>query len=421
MAHDGYCVACRQGKIQVYDQSEPEDPSAPSSVDTGLWDWSRCNDKNLFEVPEFRTHMPLHNFYEGYASSKDGLIAGDTLEAVEDRMRGVLEECDQLRMIQCLVDMNSAWGGFAHEVLTYVSEECRSAVVVTLGNDWAYPLANQSLESVYSAAPAVRDRAKMSARTSINMASSLALLSDVSSLLVPLAMTPLSLASSRFSHLQFDRSSCAEVSSIVAASIALALSANENQSAYEMLEGVVPSMKLMDLAAYFPCAQDPTLLIRRSQRDDSIFKPYSLLPSLAMPVKSRHAMEDEDADEDRADVVKTYYRRVHVRGRFANCAVVDADACSDNDCSVVRTLKSLVVPQDYRLRHANTEPLSSPVDGVSQLTRSGHMGRYLSSIAAHASQADRRILYEFARSGMNPDAVEELQTTLDGFSDSYKQ
>ena len=62
--------------------------------------------------------MSLHSFYEGRLAVNKGNIGNATLERAEDRVRTVLETCDRLRVVQSLVDMDSSWGGLAHEVMT---------------------------------------------------------------------------------------------------------------------------------------------------------------------------------------------------------------------------------------------------------------------------------------------------------------
>lgn len=100
--------------MQVYDQSNVVERRA----DDGLWSWERLDERNLFEVDEFRSHMSLHSFYEGRLAVNKGNIGNATLERAEDRVRTVLETCDRLRVVQSLVDMDSSWGGLAHEVMT---------------------------------------------------------------------------------------------------------------------------------------------------------------------------------------------------------------------------------------------------------------------------------------------------------------
>lgn len=418
--------------MQVYDQSQAE--PAVTNADTGLWSWTSFDESNLFEVTEFRAHMPLHNFYEGYGVAKDGSVSNATFDAAEERLRGVLEECDHLRFVQSLVDMDSSWGGFAHEMLTYISEECPSAVVVTFGNDWTYPLADQSTESVFALTPDNRDKAKNEARKRINVASALSLLSEVSTLLVPIAMAQSSLPAARFANLYLDRDSCAEVSSVAATAIKLALSAYRKRSVYEVVEGVMPGMKVMELAASFPFTGNPTELLNRvtdetevSLRTDNVLDQYSLLPAMPATVVSRRYEDEDDNSDGESDAVsgmdKVFYRRFHLHGSFASgvtsvSSLSDAiDRARSSKCAVQWTPTAFRLPSSYRVRSL----ADASVDAVSQLSASCRVGSYLRHVMRDLQLADRRVLFEFTRAGMNPDALEDLDAALGTLRDAYQQ
>lgn len=411
--------------MQVYDQSDVE----PAVVaDTGLWNWSRLSEKNLFEVDEFRAHMPLHNFYEGYAVSKDGSIANATFDAAEERLRAVLEECDHLRFVQSLVDMDSSWGGFAHEMLTYISEECPSAVVVTFGNDWSYPLADQSTESVFALAPDNRDKAKNEARKRVNVGSALGLLSEVSTLLIPIAMSRSSLPGSRFPNLDVDPENCAQVGTIAATAIDLALSAYRRKSAYEVVAGVIPSMKIMELSASFPFAGNPAELLHAianetevSDRREDALASWSLLPAIPeSPALSKRYHEGDEERDVAATDTKVFYRRFHLQGGFSEHSSSLYDAIHrvrSSTCVVQWSPESVHVPSSYRIPGL----AGSSIDAVSQLSTSSRIGRYLDHVMQQLEKADKRVLYEFTSAGMNPDAMEDLDATLGAMRDAYQE
>ncbi|KAG6963338.1 hypothetical protein JG687_00006618 [Phytophthora cactorum] len=383
------------GNVQVYDQSGAE--SATGSSNNGLWSWGRLNEHNLVEVDEFRPHMPLHNFYEGHAVSNGGNVGNTTLENAEDRVRTVLETCDQLRLVQGLVDMDSSWGGLAHEMMTYVAEECPGAVIMVVGNDWSYPMATDDEDAVFRAEPNVRDRTKIEARKRINVASSMALLSEVSHLLVPVAMSSSSLPK-------------------------LALSAHRGRSAYEIMEGLQPSTKVVELAASFPYSTDPTFLLQRISESvtnevdrksltEDPFQNYSLLPAIQQA--ERRGLEEGHTN-------KTSYRRLHFRGSFNSNsslrAAIDSFPVSPRDVALRWSdAFPLKLPETYRLQTLQ----SSSVDGISQLALSSRTGEYLSNLAQRAAKSDKRTLYEFTTAGMSPDAPEELASALAGMGDAY--
>ncbi|KAF1790512.1 Myotubularin family [Phytophthora cactorum] len=408
------------GNVQVYDQSGAE--SATGSSNNGLWSWGRLNEHNLVEVDEFRPHMPLHNFYEGHAVSNGGNVGNTTLENAEDRVRTVLETCDQLRLVQGLVDMDSSWGGLAHEMMTYVAEECPGAVIMVVGNDWSYPMATDDEDAVFRAEPNVRDRTKIEARKRINVASSMALLSEVSHLLVPVAMSSSSLPSTSFSQLGMDRSNCGDVATVVATALELALSAHRGRSAYEIMEGLQPSTKVVELAASFPYSTDPTFLLQRISESvtnevdrksltEDPFQNYSLLPAIQQA--ERRGLEEGHTN-------KTSYRRLHFRGSFNSNsslrAAIDSFPVSPRDVALRWSdAFPLKLPETYRLQTLQ----SSSVDGISQLALSSRTGEYLSNLAQRAAKSDKRTLYEFTTAGMSPDAPEELASALAGMGDAY--
>ncbi|OWZ22919.1 Myotubularin [Phytophthora megakarya] len=401
------------GGLQVYDQSTSE--PVTRSTNNGLWNWGSLHEHNLVEVDELRPHMPLHNFYEGHAVSNGGNVGNITLEHAEDRVRMVLETCDQLRLVQGLVDMDAAWGGLAHEMITYVAEECPSAVVMVVGNDWSYPMATDDEDAVFRVAPNVRDRTKIEARKRVNVASSVALLSEVSHLLVPVAMSSSSLSNTAFPELGFDRSNCAEVSAVVATALELVMSAHRGQSVYGIMEGFQPSMKVAELAASFPHTADATTLLQRIRESitnevdrssvEDPFITHSLLPRMQQPATH----EDHPS--------KTFYRRLHFHGAFDSSlrSAIDIFPVSSRDIALHWSTSPLVLPDTYRLQTMQ----SSSVDAISQLSLSTRNGEYLSTLAQRVAWSDKRTLYEFTRAGMSPDAPEEIESALASMADTY--
>lgn len=392
----------------MYDQSEQELSPPPTGADTGLWDWHRFDGKNLVEIAEFRPHMPLHNFYEGFSAAKDGNIAVSTIEDAQDRIRAVLEECDNLRAVQALVDMDSSWGGLALEMLTYIGEECPGSAVALFGNDWAYPLPDQVDESVFGSPSDIHDRSKMEARRRVNIASSLALLSDVASFVVPTAMARSSLPRSRFAHLSVDRSSCVELSSLAATSLELAMSAYRGKSVREMAGVVTPSMRVLGLAAAFPHLSDPVELLRADT--PRLDEQYSLLPCLAADKKAAQRPVQH----------KLHRCCLNFTGMFRETSSLDAAIESIRSPVVVAQWgrrNALSLPETYRLR----DLAGARADGISELSLSSDVGAYLGTVAQQVKSSDKRVLFEYTRAGMSPDALEELHTALTGLGDAYLQ
>ncbi|KAL7682788.1 putative DML1/Misato, tubulin domain, tubulin/FtsZ, GTPase domain superfamily [Plasmopara halstedii] len=402
------------GNVEVYDQSGID----LGSNHDGLWNWKVLNEQNLVEVDEFRPYLPLHNFYEGRAICNGGSISLLSLEKAEDRVRTVLETCDQLKVVQNLVDMDSSWGGLAYEIMTYVIDECPRAVVMTIGNDWSYPLNVYDDSAEYCIASSIRDRTKNEARMNINVASSISLLSEVSHLLVPVAMSSKTLLNTTFPHLEFNKTSCVDVSSIIATALELALSGFQDRPAYELLKGFNPHMKVVELAALFPYNMDPTSLlqcigdsvtneVRSNILQQDPFCNYSLLPTI------QHATSDQNL------LNKSFYRHLHFRGSFHGHlslqSAFDSFPVSSRDVTLQWSSSSLFLPTSYRLSTLQ----NSLIDGITQLSSNRKVGKYLSTLGHLVATSNKRMLHEFTRVGMSPDAPEELKSHLATLSDPY--
>ncbi|TYZ65134.1 hypothetical protein PybrP1_007450 [[Pythium] brassicae (nom. inval.)] len=410
------------GGVQLYDQSAQDASTGGGGGggDAGLWSWASCDASHLVEVSEFRAHMALHNVFEGGAG---GSVARATFDAAEERLRGELEACDRLRLVQSLVDMDSSWGGFAHEVLSYVADECPSAVVATFGTDWAYPLADDTTRDV----AVVRDNAKVAARRRLNLAASLSLLAEVSTLLVPVA---LALPPTRFRHLRgLDRRSCAEVGSVAATAIELALAAHRPpRSVYELVAGLPPSMKVAELAASFPFAGDPVALLSRlanatevAPAGDVLEEQFSLLPAATPAAAGRRGghgdYDDDDEGEEDDGADRVFYRRLHLYGTFASASsLADAiDRVHSASCVAQWTPTALQLPASYRVASL----AGRSVDAISQLSTSSRVGRYLRHTARGVERVDKRVLFEFTRAGMSPDALDDMAAALGALGDAY--
>lgn len=397
------------GTVQVYDQSHGE--SATLSNDS-LWDWKELKEHNLVEIDEFRPHLPLHNFYEGHAVSHGGNITRATLEMAEDRVRTVLETCDQLRLVQGLVDMDSSWGGLAHELMSYVVDECPAAVFMIIGNDWSYPLSLDDKDAMLASSRG--DRTKLEARKRVNVASSMALLANVSHLQVPLAMSPTTLRKTTVPHIRFDRTSCADVSAVMATALELALAGYRTQPVDRLIEDFSGYMRVLEVATSFPYTTDPTRFFqptgshinkRHAWRPDP-FGIYSLLPTL-----------------DHAPLAKTQLHKFFceywlLRGAFNGTpslqATTDLFVDSSDDVALRWSPSPLLTPTSYRLATRSSE-----IEAISRLSASSAVGQYLTTLGHQVAGTNKRVLHEFTSAGMSPDALEELSSTLEAKGGEY--
>ncbi|DAZ92425.1 TPA: hypothetical protein N0F65_000209 [Lagenidium giganteum] len=412
-------TACRGGSVQIYDQSASPSGRPETSA---LWNWNAFNERNMFEVPEFRPHMMLHNFYEGYAASKDGAVSQRTLDDAQERLRGLLEDCDNLRCVQWLVDMDSSWGGLAHEMLTYITEECPSTVVVTIGNDWAYPLPDQGLDYMFAVDGATQDKAKQAARRQINMASSLASLSELSSVMIPVSL----MTAAALQPYALDVSEgCLPQSNVAAAAIEVAMSAYKETSYYVLAEGLVPSMKTLELAVAMPFTNDVRALLKPLQdASDGSYKDFlsqrSFLPSEDPKQKARRLAEDARYErESRWGVYRAHHRVLHCRGMFAEHSPPSSMLLDrvNHDRAVVRWTPDVVLlPPSSFLAQAQ----DFSMDAVSELAQSTNVGLHLDTVGQQLQHVDRRVLHEFTRAGMASDAVGELSAALRGASEAYE-
>ncbi|KAJ8558785.1 hypothetical protein ON010_g8665 [Phytophthora cinnamomi] len=213
--------------------------------------------------------------------------------------------------------------------------------------------------------------------------------------------------------------------SVVATALEVTMSAYRTRPAYEILEGFQPTMKVAELAASFSHSSDPTILLQRISESSTAevgptnsstndpFAPNSLLPAISHP--PTHKLKGEDHSSN-----KPHYRRLHFRGAFANYPslrhCIDRFPLSPRDVALHWSEASpLALPASFRVQTL----AGTSIDAVSQLSSSSEAGKYLSALAQRVAKSDKRTLYEFTRSGMSPDAPEELEAALAAMGDAY--
>lgn len=390
------------GAVQICDQTESSISS--STKNEGLWNWDVFSDTHLCEINEFRPYLPLHNYYDGQSVSMDGCITMTTMETIEEKMRSILEACDNLRFVQALVDMDSSWGGLACSVLAYLNEECPHAVVAVFGNDCPYPLPDSYEDNGYSPDPTCQDQSKVFARRRINLAASLTSLSEYSSIMIPIAMAP----TSRRYHTPQSSSYC-YTSFVSASAIELALAPFRTKSVYQLLEGIIPSMKIMELGARIPLVGDPSLLIdeatAHSDSEQLLWNASSFLPGWKAPLHLGSHLS------------RPRFRRVHLRGPFTESTLLPQALERIQTQNVVVDWS----PSPFALPSpTNGAQTKTVVPAAAQLTLSHQVGEYLEHLATDLPSAmNGRVLYEFLQAGMNVDAMNEFQSQLLQYKDEY--
>ncbi|RQM24099.1 hypothetical protein B5M09_001851 [Aphanomyces astaci] len=315
------------GNVQVISQ-DSEDAQA---VATPL------PSRAIVEVNEFRHFDPLNNFY-------DGVLGLDA------------------KGVQCIVDVDSTWGGFASEVLRGFREECPSAFVSVLGLDTRYPVASQA---------DFFDLSKQSGRRSINLASSVLILNELSSLFIP------------FSPHTFDA-------------------------------GAVAWNCLSSVYRWRGSASTQDLLFRPNatvmQLSCSLVPPATLF---AMPPLDRVAHWDQLSsfpviqDCDDTTLRKFRFQFLAVRG----LPHYSFDRLAGQ-------------PFDHWRSTVVAKPLfdqsSHPVDGgaVASLSITDRVPKYLMALATGVKHVDPRVVHEFTQAGMTCDGIRDLHDDLMSLSDS---
>ncbi|GLE01594.1 hypothetical protein PINS_up010424 [Pythium insidiosum] len=400
----------RDGRVQVFDQSS--EPSTEPEHNNALWNWSRFSERNLVEIDEFRPHMALHNVYEG-RSGRDGSLSAVTQDAVEDRLRGVLEECDNLRLVEALVDLDSAWAGLADDVLTYLNEECASAVVATFANDWRYPLREQLDENLFLADPSGRDRTKIEARRRLNLATAVTSLVEHSSVVVPLAMAADTRQYGGVSGRSRGVSSNSELvatASVVATALEIAMSTYHRRDAPldSLVEGVLPRTKLFALTAEAPLSISPLALTTASGSGSSMEllqwqRRHSLLPhTRTSPAAAANSSSSSGGG--------ARLRHLYLRGAFERWTMLEHALERIED-------EQLVVQWNPQpLRPTASAPA---VDAAAELAQSPCVGAYLSRLASDVARCDRRVMFQYVDAGMNVDAITEMHAELHDLRDAY--
>ncbi|RHY45295.1 hypothetical protein DYB38_000806 [Aphanomyces astaci] len=315
------------GNVQVISQ-DSEDAQA---VATPL------PSRAIVEVNEFRHFDPLNNFY-------DGVLGLDA------------------KGVQCIVDVDSTWGGFASEVLRGFREECPSAFVSVLGLDTRYPVASQA---------DFFDLSKQSGRRSINLASSVLILNELSSLFIP------------FSPHTFDA-------------------------------GAVAWNCLSSVYRWRGSASTQDLLFRPNatvmELSCSLVPPATLF---AMPPLDRVAHWDQLSsfpviqDCDDTTLRKFRFQFLAVRG----LPHYSFDRLAGQ-------------PFDHWRSTVVAKPLfdqsSHPVDGgaVASLSITDRVPKYLEALATGVKHVDPRVVHEFTQAGMTCDGIRDLHDDLMSLSDS---
>jgi hypothetical protein len=87
--------------------------------------------RNLSLLPGLHAGVAAFDWYSQGAAWLGRSM--DRREDALDRVRWFVEECDTLQGFQCMAETDSAWAGFAAEVLTSINDEYDRTPVFTVG------------------------------------------------------------------------------------------------------------------------------------------------------------------------------------------------------------------------------------------------------------------------------------------------
>nr|CCA17115.1 myotubularinlike protein putative [Albugo laibachii Nc14] len=348
----------------------------------GLWDWNHFTERNLFQMQSFHSFLDLHNYYIG-AHTNGGVVSVDTFEAAQDRLRRELERADRLQSIQCLVDMDSAWGAFASDMLTYLSEECAHVALSVFGNDYPYA-------STTSSKGLLHDRTKQRARTCLNVVSSLLALWEHAHLVVPIAMSPDTLPFTRFSAWNLNRSDRCGLSQLVATSLMA--------SQFNVGNPYIPSpYKFCELAVQAPIRQPETVSARIAKRRTAsiplVEDQHSLLPCV----------------REHKSAQSFGWRRTFISG----IDMKHMQSRNMQEFNITWSLDPLLLPQDWLPQY------SGAIDTIAEYKVSESIGFYLQDLGAQMQTLDRRIVHEYVQNGMESDRLAELREELATHGELY--
>jgi hypothetical protein len=229
--------------------------------------------------------------------------------------------------------------------------------------------------------------------------------------------------SHRFSSLRFDRSSLSALSSLAATGLEIAMSPHSNKTVYDLLDGILPSCKFMDLSAQFPVSslQNPELYF---PKESQILKPFSFLPAYRLPVTRKTQIEMEEHGPIK---YKTRFRRVHFCGNFTGHKIESMVLQrSVESCNFSYNSTQLDLPFWYGIKEyhddANGSSVTLPgesVNTISQVSLSSDVGMMLTQLDQGLDLLDKRILHEYTSAGMNQDALDEFHSFLQTSSEPY--
>ncbi|KDO22708.1 hypothetical protein SPRG_11022 [Saprolegnia parasitica CBS 223.65] len=334
----------------------------------------------------------MNNYYDGLLSG-DGKLRRETLEAAQDHVRQSLEACDSIQGVQCFVDVDSTWGGFATEVLRELREECPSAFVMCAGLDERYPLVPQV---------GLFDQAKHDGRRAINMASSILHLHELSDVFFPLATS--GDARGSFSTLSL-ASTDGPLLTAAAWDVMSAPYRFPRTSNMQMRNVAFPlrrSMKVMELA----CLLDPpTDFFQQSGATRlALLEAASLLPI---------GVQDPSWTRSRQYHLQLLTLRGDPRA-FAGVTMPTWQLKAPFDfCHLVTLQRPSVALPEAPVFASMASPAC-----LSAVMITDAIPKYLSGLAHGVQTIDRRVLHEYVQAGMSFDALRELHSDLLTLSDS---
>ena len=144
---------------------------------------ARLHTKSLYELKTVKEETPFDVWSYGH----EIMASEDDKEAYLEGLRFQLEHTDRVQGFQVFVDIDSGFGGFAHQYLEEVRMECRSANIYTYGltpKSWGASGQSKGGHFLYSSSAVADRKAKMN----VNVALGVANLSAASNVYIPLSL-----------------------------------------------------------------------------------------------------------------------------------------------------------------------------------------------------------------------------------------
>ncbi|KAL6069866.1 mtDNA inheritance, partitioning of the mitochondrial organelle [Balamuthia mandrillaris] len=371
-----------------------------------------------FEVDPFNlwTHGVQsfsHNIYE-----KEDML---------DSFRRLSEECDVMQGVQCMIDVDSGFGGFAQQFLSEVRDELGTRQPV-----WTYGLA-----SAHSSSSQLAEERNV-LNTALSIHSLICDRSPLTNVLIPIHPSPY--WSSSLPYVGIDPSLKYHTSAVVASAIdtaSLPFRLRDRSTSLTDLMWTIrtePSMKLssMSVALPFPLAQH----IPSTPKADQLFGPRDILSAsylcnLSFADTIRHVVSEAVVLRGTRNVQHTKQLLDEFLSRHS-CMNRTSETVSSKMALPIafpRFFDTMRVTEEGEILHSSPEekekeeskatklPFQVPV--MSHVQTTTDMSHYIETLIARFEAIDKSKHVAYAEGGISADEWREARDQLHTLGDSY--